>query len=471
MYSNQISLRIALWYTVAFVTGSLILFVLTGYFLATSLQNKDRELLNVKFQDYATLFKKEGVEGIRVRTALHTIADARKFFVRLEDKDGKTLFLYAPEDAHADWPTIQDIDLFLQKQSREKLWLSIPGKNGYGDSIEVLSRRLPSGEILQVAKDIEDRENVLKSFARSFLFAWVPVLGLTLLFGFFLSNKLLQPIRWLINTVQSIRAGNQSARVPRQNNHNELEQLTRLFNEMLDQNEKLIRGMRETLDYVAHDLRTPIMRLQLSAENVLSLNSDSSKDLALYREALSDCKENSDTILEILNAIMTISEAEAGTIPLKKEDVPCAELIDSVIDLYGFVAEEKGITLKVAPVDPALCCLGDKTRLMQALANLVDNAIKYSPQGSQVELSVNMDGEFAFLNVKDQGPGISEEDLPRIWDRLYRADKSRSTRGLGLGLTLVKAIVQAHRGEVKVQCNQGVGCVFSLKIPRNYKPL
>ena len=464
MYFNQISLRIAVWYTAASIVASLILFALTGYFLANSLQNKDRELLGVKFQDYSALFTKEGIEGIRVRTTSQSISDARKFFVRLESRDRKTLFLYAPENAHSDWPSIQEIDLFLQREAQGKSWLFISGK-GYGDSIEVLSRSLPSGETLQIGKDTEDREEVLKSYAKSFFLGWIPVLALTILIGFFFSNRLLVPIRWLIATVKSIRSGNESARVPRQKNRNELDQLAVLLNEMLDQNEKLIRGMRETLDHVAHDLKTPVMRLQLSAESALLSGSNSEKDLVVCKEALADCKENSDTILEILNAIMTISESEVGTIPLKIERVFYEKLVNDVIDLYSFVAEEKKIQLKPNVSKPIAPVQGDKTRLMQALANLVDNAIKYSPEGSSIEISAHGDQTSAIFEVKDQGPGISEEDLPKIWDRLYRADKSRSTRGLGLGLTLVRAIAQAHGGNAKVIKNQDVGCTFQLSIP------
>jgi signal transduction histidine kinase len=391
MYFNRISIRIAAWYTIASIIASLLLFSLTGYFLATSLQNKDRELLAVKFHDYSALFEREGVDGIRVRTTSQSIPDARKFFVRLESRDGKTLFLYAPEHTPSDWPSIQEIDLFLQKQTQGRPWLSISGKGGYGDSVEILSRTLSSGEILQIGKDTEDREEVLKSYAKSFILGWLPVLALTILAGFFFSSRLLVPIRWLITTVKSIRSGNESARVPRQSTRNELDQLAALLNEMLDQNEKLIRGMRETLDHVAHDLRTPVMRLQLAAESALLSGTNPEKDLTICKEALSDCKENSDTILEILNAIMTISESEVGTIPLKIERVSYEKLVNDVIDLYNFVAEEKNIQLKSNVAKPIAPVQGDRTRLMQALANLVDNAIKYSPKGSSIEISAHWD--------------------------------------------------------------------------------
>lgn len=417
-------------------------------------------MLREKFHDYAALYEKEGIEGIRIRTTIQKIPDARKFFLRVESKDGKTLFLYAPEDAHEEWPSIKDIDLLLQKQSKDKTWVSIAG-SGFGDEIEILSRQMPSGEYLQIGKDMEDREAVLQSYAKAFFLGWLPVFAFTIFLGFFFSNRLLSPLRWLIHTVKSIRSGNESARVPVLGNRNELDQLASLLNEMLNQNEKLINGMRETLDHVAHDLRTPLMRLQLSTESALLPGA--SADLA--KDALADCKETSDTILRMLNAIMAISEAETGTLPLSRKEVSQAKLLKDVIELYSFVAEEKNIKLVANDQSYSPSINADETRLMQALANLVDNAIKFSPEGSVVEITSRSETKVIIFEVKDQGPGISQEDLPRIWDRLYRGDRSRSTRGLGLGLSLVKAIAYAHGGTAKVSPNPEVGCTFSLSIP------
>jgi signal transduction histidine kinase len=167
----------------------------------------------------------------------------------------------------------------------------------------------------------------------------------------------------------------------------------------------------------------------------------------------------------MLRTLMDISEAETGTMRLELASVNLRELSRSVIELYELVAEEKQLSLTM-DVPEDLAIEADRVRLQQVLANLLDNALKYTPPGGRVELRAAPDGAGVLLTVRDTGPGIAPEDLPRIWDRLYRGDKSRNEKGLGLGLSLVKAVVQAHSGTVDVSSQPGAGAVFTVRLPR-----
>ncbi|HUL78179.1 MAG TPA: HAMP domain-containing sensor histidine kinase, partial [Vicinamibacteria bacterium] len=171
-----------------------------------------------------------------------------------------------------------------------------------------------------------------------------------------------------------------------------------------------------------------------------------------------------DRVRDMLDSLMDISEAEAGVMALHLESVPVTRLFGEVQDLFGDVADEKGVALR-AEEKGALAVRADRTRALQALANLVDNALKFTPAGGEVVLSARRDGATVALNVADTGIGIPPEDLPHVWERLFRGDRSRSDRGLGLGLSLVRAIAVAHAGEATVESAPGKGSTFTLRLP------
>jgi len=252
--------------------------------------------------------------------------------------------------------------------------------------------------------------------------------------------------------------------VPLAGTNDAIEELTLLFNTMLDRIEGLVGAMRGALDNVSHDLRTPLTRLRGTAELALA----GAPDQERYREALAECVEEADRVLVMLNTLMDISEAESGAMQLQREPIALAEVVDRAVDLYRDVADAKGVTLKGdagSPEGRNSVVSGDRTRLEQVAANLIDNAIKYTPGGGTVEVAIERDGPNATITVRDTGAGIPASELPRIWDRLFRGDASRSERGLGLGLSLVKAIVEAHGGTVGVTSDPGKGSVFSVSLP------
>jgi signal transduction histidine kinase len=326
---------------------------------------------------------------------------------------------------------------------------------------EVASVRLPDGTLFQVGKSTEVRADILARFRARAALLFLTSLVLAGLGGLVLTREALAPLRRLSAVLGGIvRTGQVSGRVPVRGDGDPLDDLSRLFNEMLDRIEALISGLKGSLDNVAHDLRTPLARLRMKAEGALREGTDPETQ----RRALAACVDETDRVASTLTTLMDISEAETGALSLRPEPLDPRDLLRETAELYEGVAEEKGVTLEVqAP--SGLLVPADRSRLRQALANLVDNAIKYTPRGGHVRLGARIDGDRVVLECDDDGPGIDPEHLPRIWDRLYRGDRSRSERGLGLGLSLVRAIARAHGGEATVESAPGGGSTFQIALP------
>ena len=316
------------------------------------------------------------------------------------------------------------------------------------------------GTLLQVGKSSEIREGLLSRYRTVLAIVSLVIVAAGLAGGAIVTRSTLAPIRQLIAAVRGIiRTGRLDARVAVRPEQDAVDELSVLFNEMLDRITTLIRGMEQALDNVAHDLRTPMTRLRGVAERALQ-----SDDAQVHREALVTSLEESERILAMLETLMDISEAETGTMRLEVADVPVADIVSDVVELYENVAEDKQIEVST-DVEAGLTVLADPRRLRQVLANLVDNAIKYTPSVGRVSIGARRDGHMVRFDIADTGVGIAPHDLPRIWDRLYRGDQSRAERGLGLGLSLVRAIVTAHRGTVDVVAEPGRGSTFIVRLP------
>ena len=328
-------------------------------------------------------------------------------------------------------------------------------------TLETGTVQLDDGTIVQVGKSTDARQDLLARFRAALGLVTLSIVVIALTGGWLATQSALQPIRRLILAVgRIVRTGRTNERVPVADASDAIGELTMLYNAMLDKIEGLVTGMRGALDNVSHDLRTPLTRLRGTAEMALAAPADVDR----YRDALADCVEETDRVLVMLNTLMDISEAESGAMPLQREPVRLADVVERAAALYRDVAEAKGVSLSVDTARDVVVS-GDRIRLEQVAANLIDNAVKYTPPGGRVVIEVRPDGDRAALRVRDTGPGVPDDELPRIWDRLFRGDSSRATRGLGLGLSLVKAVVEAHGGSVSVTSEPGRGSTFTVSLP------
>jgi len=453
---RTIGFRLTLWYSGIFILSTLVVFGLAYFVLSASLKRQDRETIEIKLKELSVLYQTGGKEALEREVNLEKKFEKKiPFFIRLAGQKNKTLFLKIPYQ----WADFSITELGRKSAGADLRWDWLPSP-GNQTALEVASTRLANNYLLQVGKSTEDRENILWHFRRIFIAVILPLILIGFTGGSFLAFRALQPIRHIINTIRSIDIGKMHVRVPSLQTADELEELVSLFNGMVEKIEILINSMRESLDNVAHDLRTPMTRLRGIAE--MALRSD--HNLSECREALGDCLEESERILTMLNSLMDISEAETGVLNLEKEIVDVSTLIGQVFDIYRYVAEEKDIFINVRVTDqPGI--FADPARMRQVLGNLLDNAIKYTHPGGRIDIETSRRQQNMVIRIQDSGVGMPPEELPRIWERLYRGDQSRSQRGLGLGLSLVKAIVEAHEGRIEVVSTHGQGSTFSIYLP------
>ena len=217
---------------------------------------------------------------------------------------------------------------------------------------------------------------------------------------------------------------------------------------------------------MAHDLRTPLTRLRAVAE--YSLQND--RAAPALRDALGNCLEQSQQVIATLNTLLSVAEANAGTLVLKREDIDLHGLVLQTIDLYREVAEDKMIAVEMESA-ASVVVSADRVRLRQIVANTLDNALKYTPRGGRVRIELASLHDFVSMSFADSGPGFSEGDLERVFERLYRGEQSRVQPGLGLGLSLVLAIARAHGGQVSATNLSPNGACISIMLPRNQDAL
>ncbi len=476
--SARLIIRTTLFLMISLISVSVTIY----YLLSRSLRENDKNLIRNFQQSYEHTYKNQGLSHLKDDLS-------PEFFLSIVKNDGTVkveyLMKYLDDDFEDD-EEIQQISSYIHNMKLEEGWKTIlllsgeENKDFYqrfefrmreialqkqwesvlplidNDLVEVYTKKISEDEWMILARSSEEREENLAKIRKISFFVLIPFILLGAVISYFLARSILRPVKNLADVMSKVGSG-KKARAPVGETGDEVDQLSLEFNTLMDRNDDLIENIKSTIDNVAHDLRTPITRFRMMAESALT----NQKDQSL---ALQEGLESSEQILKLLNAIMDVSEAQAGTMKVMKEPVDLGLLFENLKDMFEYVAEEKKIQLFLSTEEGTIVS-GDPTRLMQAFANLLDNAIKYSRPDSLVKLEVFKTDRHVITKISDEGSGIPKAELEKIWERLYRGDKSRSTSGLGIGLSVVKAIVSVHEGQIEVQSTEGIGSVFTVTLP------
>ncbi len=451
--------RLTFWYAGIFTVSSFVAFLLFYFLISTAIRDKiDRDLLE-RAEKFSTLLVTNGIDAVRrVAIVESQAAGEKKIFFRLLTRNGEVF-------SSSNMSYWKDID--IQNNAVRGL------VNGSGkifdtilfrerkDEVRILYDLIGPGVIIQLGQSMEDYAQFIEAFKNIFVSTMSFLVVLAAFIGWFMSKKALSGLGEVTKIARRISGGTLDERVPVNARGDEIDLLAKTFNQMLDRIQTLIIGIREMSDNIAHDLKSPVTRIRGIAEVTLTTGT-SVRD---FESMASNIVEECDRLLDMINTMLVISETEAGADNLRLEELDLAKVARNACDLFQPVAEDNGIKL-TCDLPESLVLSGDIRMIQRMIANLLDNTVKYTPAGGEVYLLLSSEeSEKINITVKDSGVGISEEDLPHIFERFYRCDPSRSKSGAGLGLSLALAIVRAHRGQIHVESKPGEGTIFSVTLP------
>ncbi len=412
-----------------------------------SIESETRSVVSAELTGLADEYERRGLIGLitAIERRLPSASERDALYL-LTDRFGNKLagnLKHWPEDitAGSGW-----VDLEVRRADNDEL---VP--------VSAASIRLPGGERLIVGRDAVARQQFDRVLLRSVALALGIALLLSLLTGWLFTRLVFSRLSDIASTAENIVSGDLSRRMPIRGTGDEFDQVAGTLNTMLDRIEELISNLRTTSNSIAHDLRSPLSRLKQRVEALSDPDkSDLDREIDIARATT-----EVDHVLRVLGQLTEISRAEAGLGREQFEDVDLHQLVEDVVDLYEPVAADQNVRLEVS--GQAKPIQGHRPLLSQALSNLLDNALRYAPEDSTITVSLEEDTACTRLSVRDEGPGVPEQDLPRLQQPFVTLDPARTERNAGLGLALVAAISRMHGGAFEARnCDPGLETTLKL---------
>lgn len=455
---HTLAFRLTVWYSAIFVVSAGITFAIFYFAIQTVLRQRIDEELRIQSNEFAATYALQGAEFLKRSAMLQAqAAGEKKMFFRLLYPSGVVF----SSSNMSYWKEIgidrQAVEAVL-RGSRHVF--STHAADGGGLKVRIIYTSLGTSIILQLGYSLENETRTLQAFNKIFTLTMSVMLGLAVAVGWFMARRAMSGIASLTRTAQQISESDLDTRVPVRHQHDEIDRLAITFNQMLDRIQKLISGIRQMNDNIAHDLRSPITRIRGLAEVTLT----NAGDMQEYVQMAANTVEECDRLLSMINTMLTISRTESGAVDVRSTPVAFCTVVREAQALFLPLAEDKGVQLVVGACEPAQV-YGDRAMLQRLVANLIDNAVKYTGKGGRIAVDLTTGGHHVCLTVSDTGIGIAAQDQPRVFDRFFRSDQSRSQGGAGLGLSLARAIAQAHGGEITLRSAPGKGSSFTFRMP------
>ncbi|MDX1590126.1 MAG: HAMP domain-containing sensor histidine kinase [Oleiphilaceae bacterium] len=429
--------QLALLYMVVFATSVFILLAFIYWRTAGFMTEQTDQTIEAEIVGLAEQYRGRGINGL--------ISILRERVAR--DPNGKSLYLFTTEDYLklagnlSKWPDeAEGSDGWIDFTLNEEL-----GWEGEPRLARARVFEVQGGLRLLVGRDVQELATLKQLIETAMNWGMGITLGLALIGGLMMSYSTSKRIEVINQTSRRIMNGHLSLRIPSRGTHDDFDQLADNLNQMLDRIEYLMEGIRHVSDSIAHDLRTPLTRLRSQLEDTLLAVREPQA-----QEQVGRAVAEADQLLATFNALLRIARLETGGKATDNAPVDLGALVTDAVELYEAVAEEKDQQLQ-CQVDGQVVIDGDRDLLFQAVSNLIDNAIKYTPEEGRISVRVGRNQERALIEVADSGDGIPDSEKEKVFQRFYRVGKSRSQPGNGLGLSLVGAVVEMHKGLIELE--------------------
>jgi len=458
-FLHTATFRLTIWYLGVFSLLSIAVFAVVYVFLASHLnENTDREIMDTA-NEFSTLYREHGVKALEsefIREAASR-GTGRVFF-ELVSLNGKVL---AASDLQH-WKNINLMcsSVFTPEDFKNIHCFRTLFLPGHRHKTRVVAASAFDGNIIRIGITLRGDELLLERYRETFGTALMIMIVCGGLIGWLMARKAMSGIKRITETAIRIGKHDFGQRVELTGDGEEISALARAFNDMLERIESLMKELHDITDNIAHELRTPITRIRCMAESMLKYT----ENVDEYMEVAALVIEASDDLIEMIGTMLEIARTDSGAAGFALKPVNIQEIVEEAADLFLPAAEDKQINIIMNLLPEHVVVKADRSKLQRVVANLIDNAIKYTPSGGTISLSVNIAGKNVKIEISDTGKGMEEKDIPRIFDRFYRCDKSRSEPGNGLGLSLALSIVRALGGSISVK-NTDPGASFTIVLP------
>ena len=458
-FPNTLAFKLTFWYTLVVIILITIVFTASYFSLKKTLdRNMEQDLLDgiVEFQ---ILYQNEGLDGVKREIELEMqFGENQKFFFQLFDKDGTKIY---SSDLSL-WQSLPNNQHLIKQvfSTRKSIFQTI-NVQGMEYQAKIVHGLISPDILLHTGESTEDTKDIMTSLSSVFISMFLIVIPVAFFIGWLMASRAVKGIKEVSRIAAEIEKGRLDRRVSVSAQGDEISQLVSTFNAMLDRIKVLIFELTEMTDNIAHDLRSPLARIRVISEAALS----NEKTPNEFKSAASDTIEECDRLLQMINSALDIAEAEAGVCQPSKQKINISQLVQDACELFETMAERKHIKLTYH-LENNCDIYGNKQNLQRMLANLIDNAIKYTLDNGEVNVALACSEQNIEIMVKDTGIGIHKNNQSRVFDRFFRCDQSRTHDGCGLGLSYSRAVARSHNGDINLVNNMGGGSCFTILLPK-----